>query len=158
MEDIFFSSDTRDYVSKPMSKDDIEESISRILFLTNDKKTDLNMLVGVLAISYHCSHERILDAVNSLVESGDVLTEGNDIILLNGGITMYKSLNEVIRLDIEDFMDVNGPQDTRFLIDYFAKKYSTKRQRISGNLSAMAKVFDTITIQKNPPHSIACIN
>ena len=155
MGEIVFSSNERDYISNPMGKEEIEESITRIIFLMNDKKVKLDMLVGVLSITYHCSHERILDAVSSLVNNQDISIVGNDIFLLNGGVNMYKSLNESIRLDIADYIDVNGPQDTRFLIKYFAKKYSTKRQRISGNLSAMTKKYGSIAIDKNPPRSIA---
>lgn len=63
-------------------------------------------------------------------------------------------MNTLIRNDIQDYIAVNGPTDSRFVISTFATKYRTTKQRISGNISALVCKQGTLSIHRNRPHSI----
>ena len=64
-----------------------------------------------------------------------------------------KLLNQNIRTDISNCISLHGNTNTRFLIATLSQKYSTTKQRVSGNLSAMVKYYG-YTIASNPPHSV----
>lgn len=63
-------------------------------------------------------------------------------------------MNYQIRLAIENYIQVNGRQDTRDVIAPFAKRFNTTKQRISGNISCMKCREQGIDIIPNKPHSI----
>lgn len=63
-------------------------------------------------------------------------------------------MNYQIRRAIENYINVNGRQDTRDVIDIFAKRFNTTKQRISGNISCMKCREQSINIIPNKPHSI----
>lgn len=62
--------------------------------------------------------------------------------------------NSTIRRTIGNYVKKYGPQDTRIIITKFSKFFNTTKQRISGNLSCMSCIEESITIIKNKPHSI----
>lgn len=66
----------------------------------------------------------------------------------------YEMNNAQIRNDIETYVKANGPQDTRNVISVFAAKYSTTRQRISGNISHMVCRDMTATITTGASGSV----
>lgn len=61
-----------------------------------------------------------------------------------------KQIRRAIRKYVEKF----GPQDTKELIDKFARGIKTSKQRISGNISCLACIDKTVDIKPNRPHSI----
>lgn len=63
-------------------------------------------------------------------------------------------LNSSIRNAIQNYITVNGPIDSRVLIDLLANQFKTTKQRISGNISFMVCKVGTISIIRNKPHSI----
>lgn len=63
-------------------------------------------------------------------------------------------MNYRIRRAIESYIQANGQQDTRDVIDLFAKRFNTTKQRISGNISCMKCREQSIDIIPNKPHSI----
>ena len=66
-----------------------------------------------------------------------------------------KQQNQRIREEIaKDNAKRSHPQNTREVIDRFARQYKVPRQRIAGNLRHMAHAERSITIVANKPHSI----
>lgn len=63
-------------------------------------------------------------------------------------------MNYQIRRAIENYIKTNGCQDTRDVIERFAKHFNTTKQRISGNISCMKCREQCINIIPNKPHSI----
>lgn len=63
-------------------------------------------------------------------------------------------MNRKIRNDIQNYIALNGPTDSRVLIELMAKRFSTPKQRISGNISYMVCKTGTLSIIKNKPNSI----
>ena len=61
--------------------------------------------------------------------------------------------NKAIRRAIRKYIEHYGKQDSRKVIDIFAKDYHTTKQRISGNLSCMICIENSIQIFRNRPHS-----
>lgn len=66
-------------------------------------------------------------------------------------------MNYIIRRTIENYLKLNGSQNTRIMIDIFAKQFNTTKQRISGNISYMKCYEHSINILSNKPNSIAFI-
>ncbi len=62
-------------------------------------------------------------------------------------------MNGMIRNSIVQYIQANGPTDSRKLISYMAKQYAVPKQKISGNLSFMICKAGTININRNKPHS-----
>lgn len=62
--------------------------------------------------------------------------------------------NKVIRRSMRNYIKRYGKQNTRVMIDKFAKAFHTTKQRISGNISCMNCIEGSITIYRNKPHSI----
>lgn len=62
--------------------------------------------------------------------------------------------NIAIRRTIRKYIKRFGQQDTRFIINIFANAIGTSKQRISGNISCMKCIDETIDIIPNKPHSI----
>ena len=44
-------------------------------------------------------------------------------------------MNVTIRTAIQNYISVNGPTESRLIIDIMAKRFTTTKQRISGNIS-----------------------
>ncbi len=65
------------------------------------------------------------------------------------------NMNYNIRRTIEDYLKLNGSQNTRIVIGIFAQKFNTTKQRISGNISYMKCHEHSIYILSNKPNSIA---
>ncbi|MCP1110559.1 hypothetical protein [Ohessyouella blattaphilus] len=63
-------------------------------------------------------------------------------------------MNNQIRRSIERYVKKYGQQDTRVVISLFAKRFNTTKQRISGNISYMKCIEQSINIISNKPHSI----
>ena len=63
-------------------------------------------------------------------------------------------MNYQIRRAIENYIKVNGRQDTRDIIALFAKRFNKTKQCISGNISCMKCCEQSINIIPNKPHSI----
>lgn len=63
-------------------------------------------------------------------------------------------MNDQIRRAIESYIQANGQQYTRDVIDLFAKRFGTTKQCISGNISCMKCLEHSIHIIPNRPHSI----
>lgn len=63
-------------------------------------------------------------------------------------------MNYRIRREIENYINTYGSQDTHVMIDMFAKRFHTTKQRISGNISCMKCYEQSIHIISNKPHSI----
>jgi len=63
-------------------------------------------------------------------------------------------MNYQIRRAIENYVKMNGRQDTRDVITIFAERFHTTKQRISGNISYMKCHEQSINIIPNKPHSI----
>ncbi len=63
-------------------------------------------------------------------------------------------MNYQIRRAIENYIKMYGKQDTRIIISIFAKRFNTTKQRISGNISCMKRLEQSINIIPNKPHSI----
>lgn len=63
-------------------------------------------------------------------------------------------MNYQIRRSIENYIKINGQQDTRIMIDMFSRQYKTTKQRVSGNISCMKCLEHSINIISNKPHSI----
>lgn len=63
-------------------------------------------------------------------------------------------MNGRIRAAIQNYIAANGPVDSRVLISFLAKQFSTTKQRISGNISYMVCRAGTISIIRNNPHSL----
>lgn len=63
-------------------------------------------------------------------------------------------MNYQIRRSIENYIKKQGPQDTRVMIDMFAKLFNTTKQRIAGNISCMKCIEGSTNISPNKPHSI----
>ena len=65
-------------------------------------------------------------------------------------------MNYRIRRTIESYIQANGQQDTRDVIDLFAKRFNTTKQRISGNISCMKcreQSIDIIPRERKIPFS-----
>lgn len=63
-------------------------------------------------------------------------------------------MNVTIRTAIQNYISVNGPIESRLIIDIMAKRFTTTKQRISGNISYMVCKAGTLSIIRNRPHSI----
>lgn len=63
-------------------------------------------------------------------------------------------MNERIRAAIQSYIAANGPTDSREIITMFANRFSTTKQRISGNISYMVCKAGTVSIVRNKPHSV----
>ena len=63
-------------------------------------------------------------------------------------------MNYQIRRAMENYIKKHGRQDTRVMIDMYAKLFNTTKQRISGNISCMKCIEGSINIIPNKPHSI----
>jgi len=63
-------------------------------------------------------------------------------------------MNNLIRNDISAYIAINGPSDSRKVIDIMANRFSTSKQRISGNISFMVCKASTLHIIRNYPNSI----
>lgn len=63
-------------------------------------------------------------------------------------------MNVTIRTAIQNYISVNGPTESRLIIDIMAKRFTTTKQRISGNISYMVCKAGTLSIIGNRPHSI----
>ncbi|GFI35851.1 hypothetical protein IMSAGC015_00010 [Lachnospiraceae bacterium] len=63
-------------------------------------------------------------------------------------------MNVTIRTAIQNYISVNGPTESRLIIDIMAKRFTTTKQRISGNISYMVCKAGTLSIIRNRPHSI----
>lgn len=63
-------------------------------------------------------------------------------------------MNKRIRIAIEGYVKAHGVIDSRVLIAMFAMRFSTTKQRISGNISYMVCKEGTLSIIRKKPHSI----
>ncbi len=63
-------------------------------------------------------------------------------------------MNVTIRTAIQNYISVNGPTESRLIIDIMAKRFTTTKQRISGNISYMVCKAGTLSIIRNRPHSL----
>lgn len=63
-------------------------------------------------------------------------------------------MNVKIRAAIQNYVSVNGPTDSRVMINIMAKRFVTTKQRISGNISYMVCKAGTLSINRNRPHSM----
>lgn len=63
-------------------------------------------------------------------------------------------MNYQIRRAIERYLQNNGPQKTRDVIDLFSKRFNTTKQCISGNISAMKCHEHCINITSTTPSII----
>ena len=63
-------------------------------------------------------------------------------------------MNVTTRTAIQNYISVNGPTESRLIIDIMAKRFTTTKQRISGNISYMVCKAGTLSIIRNRPHSI----
>ena len=63
-------------------------------------------------------------------------------------------MNVTIRTAIQNYISVNGQTESRLIIDIMAKRFTTTKQRISGNISYMVCKAGTLSIIRNRPHSI----
>lgn len=64
-------------------------------------------------------------------------------------------MNNQIRIAILNYLQTNGKQNTRTIITIFAKKFTTSKSRIAGNLRAMKYNFNTISIVTYVPGSFS---
>lgn len=67
-------------------------------------------------------------------------------------------MNKSIRRAMRKFVKHYGPQDTRKMIDIFAKAYATTKQCIAGNLKTMEYDEKTITIDTLVPSYCSVMN
>lgn len=63
-------------------------------------------------------------------------------------------MNIMIRTAVQNYIAVNGPTDSRVLITLIANRFSTSKQRVSGNISYIVCKVGTLSIVRNRPHSI----
>lgn len=63
-------------------------------------------------------------------------------------------MNRRIRASITQYVNTNGPTDSRQLIALMAQRFSVPKQKISGNLSYMICKAGTLSLISNRPHSI----
>lgn len=62
-------------------------------------------------------------------------------------------MNVNIRTDIFNMLKANGKMKTRSVITILAKKYSTPKQRISGNISYMVSKLGNIEVERKYQNS-----
>lgn len=62
-------------------------------------------------------------------------------------------MNRRIRSSILQYVNANGPTDSRKLISLMAKRFGVPKQQISGNLSFMICRAGTLNLVSNRPHS-----
>lgn len=63
-------------------------------------------------------------------------------------------MNKKIRRAIKIYVKKKGTVDSRMVIELFAKKFSTTRHQVSGNISYMVCKQGSLSIIRNKPHSI----
>lgn len=66
-------------------------------------------------------------------------------------------MNQRIRQSIVQYIQTNGPTDSRDIIKRYSLLYRTTKQRISGNISALVCKSGNLSIIRNMPHSIIYI-
>lgn len=62
-------------------------------------------------------------------------------------------MNKIIRHSILQYVNANGPTNSRKLIAIMAQRYGVPKQQISGNLSFMICREGTLNLVSNRPHS-----
>lgn len=65
-------------------------------------------------------------------------------------------MNRKIRTAAQNYIALNGPTDSRVLITLLANRFSTSKQRVSGNISYMVCKAGTLSIVRNRSHGILC--